>query len=406
MADKFNTSKPHLNIGTIGHVDHGKTTLVSAITTVLAKRGLAKKKTYQEIDDAQGSKSSGSKQRGKTINATHEEFETEERHYSLIDCPGHEDYIKNMITGTAQMDGAILVVSSVEGAQVQTRKHIDLARQIGVEHLVVFINKIDTVPDLEQREMVKMEVEGELEKRGYDPKKTPIIMGSALCAREERDPEIGEKAITELLKAVDNNIPTPKRDIEKPFLMWIENKYKVSAGTVVTGPIKGGKAKMGDRLEIVGLGRRIETSVKGIQTHKKTKEEAVAGDNVGICLSGVKFEEVERGQVLVLLPSDKTKKVTSHTKFVASTYVNKPEEGGRKTPFGNNFRPQFFFETASVTGTIKLAPEIIIDPNKDRDVEFEVDLGESDVVIEKNTKFNILEGNVNVGKGVVTKIIE
>ncbi|MCE8162760.1 MAG: GTP-binding protein [Candidatus Moeniiplasma glomeromycotorum] len=386
---KFDTSKPHLNIVVIGHVDHGKSTLTAKIVG----------KSYQQIDDVQGSKSSGSKQRGKTINATHEEFESKERHYALIDCPGHEDYIKNMITGTAQGDGAILVVSAVEGSQIQTQKHIDLAKQIGVKHLIVFINKIDTVPDLEQRELVKEEVKEELRKRGYDPEKIPIISGSALCALEGREPEIGEKSVLKLIEALDKHIPIPERDENKPFLMWIESKYGVKVGTVVTGKVERGKVKMGDEVEIVGLGQRKKAKVKGIQSFRKDKDIAAPGDDVGICLSGIKFEEVERGQVLAAPGT-----VTSHTKIFASAYIFKAEERGRRTVFGNGFRPQFFFGTADVTGTIKLAPDKVVGPGEA--VEFEVDLGGNDVVIEKNSNFIIWEGNTNVGGGVVTKIIE
>ncbi|KLL02061.1 MAG: translation elongation factor Tu [Mycoplasmataceae bacterium RC_NB112A] len=420
-TEKFYSSLPHINIITIGHVDHGKTTLTSAILSVLSKEDKkgavgekkARRMSYQEIDDVQGSKSTGSKQRGKTINASHVEFFSDKRHYALIDCPGHEDYIKNMITGAAQGEGAILVISSTEGSQVQTDAHMILAKQVGIKHLVVFINdKTEKGLDDDSKDVAKMDIREKLVEYGYEKKgeeTTPIIFASAKKALEG-DPE-EEKKISNpkwketnsskgLVEILDEYIPIPERDVNKPFLMWVESKYSVNAGTVVTGKVGRGKLKKGDEIEIIGMGRqKKKVKAKEIQVFHREKDTAVTGDDVGICLSGIKIKEVERGQVLAAPGT-----VTSHTKVLASAYIYTPEERGRRTFFEDGFRPQFFFNTADVTGTIKLDSSKVVNPGDT--VNFEIDLGDKDVVIEKNSNFIIWEGNTNVGKGVVTEIIK
>ena len=339
--EKFERNKPHCNIGTIGHVDHGKTSLTAAITKVLAETGKAKYTAYDQIDAAPEEKA-----RGITINTAHVEYETEKRHYAHVDCPGHADYVKNMITGAAQMDGAILVVSAADGPMPQTREHILLARQVGVPAIVVFLNKCDMVDDKELLELVEMEVRELLNKYKFPGDTIPIIHGSALCALEGKNPELGQDAILKLMEAVDATIPQPERPLDKPFLMPIEDVFSISGrGTVVTGRVERGIVKVGEEIEIVGLKPTQKTICTGVEMFRKLLDEGRAGDNVGILLRGTKREEVERGQVLC-----KPGSITPHTKFKAEIYVLTKEEGGRHTPFFSNYRPQFYFRTTDVTG--------------------------------------------------------
>ena len=343
--ENFVRNKPHVNIGTIGHVDHGKTTLTAAITTVLAERGLAEKRGYDNIDNAPEEK-----ERGITINTSHVEYETENRHYAHVDCPGHADYVKNMITGAAQMDGAILVVSAVDGPMPQTREHILLAKQVGVPYIVVFLNKCDMVEDAELLELVEMEVRDLLSSYGFPGDDTPIIKGSALKALEGDKGDLGEKAIVELMSAVDSYIPDPQRPTDGTFLMPIEDVFSISGrGTVVTGRVERGVIKVGEEVEIVGIKATQKTVVTGVEMFRKLLEQGEAGDNVGILLRGTKREDVERGQVLC-----KPGSVKPHTKFEAKVYVLTKEEGGRHTPFFKNYRPQFYFRTTDVTGSVEL----------------------------------------------------
>ena len=391
--EKYDRSKPHVNIGTIGHVDHGKTTLTAAITSVLSKRGLAKMEGYADID-----KAPEERERGITINTAHVEYETENRHYAHVDCPGHADYVKNMITGAAQMDGAILVIAATDGPMAQTREHILLSRQVGVPRMVVFLNKCDMVDDAELLDLVEMEVRELLSEYGFDGDNTPIIRGSALKALEG-DPEY-EKAILELMDAVDNWIETPARDTDKPFLMPIEDVFTITGrGTVVTGRVERGQLKLNDEVEIVGLKDTQKTVVTGIEMFRKSLDYAESGDNAGVLLRGISREDVERGQVLA-----KPGSVTPHTKFKAQVYVLTKEEGGRHTPFFSNYRPQFYFRTTDVTGVIEL-PEGVEMVMPGDNVEMTVELI-APIAIENGTKFSIREGGRTVGSGSISEIIK
>ena len=391
--EKFDRSKPHVNIGTIGHVDHGKTTLTAAITKVLAEQGGANFVDYANID-----KAPEERERGITINTAHVEYETEKRHYAHVDCPGHADYVKNMITGAAQMDGAILVIAATDGPMAQTREHILLSRQVGVPRMVVFLNKCDMVDDPELLELVEMEVRDLLNEYGFEGDETPIITGSALKALEG-DANYVEK-IKELMNAVDEWIPTPERDTEKPFLMSIEDVFTITGrGTVVTGRVERGKLNLNDEVEIVGIKPTKKTVVTGIEMFKKSLDYAEAGDNAGVLLRGISREEVERGQVLA-----KPGSVTPHKKFTAEVYVLSKEEGGRHTPFFANYRPQFYFRTTDVTGVIELPAGVEMVMPGDN-VNMTVELIHP-IAIEKGTQFSIREGGRTVGAGVVSDIIE
>ncbi|GBD40792.1 Elongation factor Tu [bacterium HR39] len=392
---KFERTKPHVNVGTIGHVDHGKTTLTSAITKVLAELGKAQYTSYDQIDKAPEEKA-----RGITINTAHVEYETDKRHYAHVDCPGHADYIKNMITGAAQMDGAILVVSAADGPMPQTREHILLARQVGVPALVVYLNKVDMVDDEELLELVELEVRELLSKYGYPGDEVPVIRGSALAALEDRDPEIGRESILRLMEAVDEYIPTPERPRDLPFLMPIEDVFSISGrGTVVTGRIERGTIRVGDEVEIVGLRPTQKTVCTGVEMFRKLLDEGLPGDNVGILLRGLKRDEVERGQVVC-----KPGSITPHTRFEAEVYVLTKEEGGRHTPFFSNYRPQFYFRTTDVTGTVKL-PEGVEMVMPGDNVRLQVELI-APIAMEEGLRFAIREGGRTVGAGVVTRIIE
>ena len=391
--EKYDRSKPHVNIGTIGHVDHGKTTLTAAITSVLSKKGLAKAEGYADID-----KAPEERERGITINTAHVEYETEKRHYAHVDCPGHADYVKNMITGAAQMDGAILVIAATDGPMAQTREHILLSRQVGVPRMVVFLNKCDMVDDEELLDLVEMEVRELLNEYGFDGDNTPIIRGSALKALEG-DPKWREK-IHELLDAVDTWIETPARDNDKPFLMPIEDVFTITGrGTVVTGRVERGQLKLNDEVEIVGLKDTKKTVVTGIEMFRKSLDYAESGDNAGVLLRGIAREDVERGQVLA-----KPGTVTPHTKFKAQVYVLTKEEGGRHTPFFSNYRPQFYFRTTDVTGVIEL-PEGVEMVMPGDNVEMTVELI-APIAIENGTKFSIREGGRTVGSGSISEIIK
>ncbi|ADL67985.1 elongation factor Tu [Thermoanaerobacterium thermosaccharolyticum] len=395
---KFERKKPHANIGTIGHVDHGKTTLTSAITIVLSKQGMAQATAYDEIDKAPEEKA-----RGITINTMHVEYETEKRHYAHVDCPGHADYVKNMITGAAQMDGAILVVSAADGPMPQTREHILLARQVGVPYIVVFLNKADMVDDEELIELVEMEVRELLNEYEFPGDDTPIVVGSALKAMEcgcgQRDCQWCGK-IWELMDVVDSYIPTPERDVDKPFLMPVEDVFTITGrGTVATGRVERGKLKVGDEVEIIGLSDESKkTVVTGVEMFRKTLDEAEAGDNIGVLLRGVTRDEVERGQVLA-----KPGSVKPHTKFEGQVYVLTKEEGGRHTPFFNGYRPQFYFRTTDVTGVIEL-PEGVEMVMPGDHVTMTIELI-TPIAMEEGLKFAIREGGHTVGAGVVSKIL-
>ncbi|MCK5012273.1 MAG: elongation factor Tu [Candidatus Omnitrophica bacterium] len=393
--EKFVRNKPHLNIGTIGHVDHGKTTLSAAITTLLQKKGLAQARSYDSIDNAPEEK-----ERGVTINIAHLEYETEKRHYAHIDCPGHADYIKNMITGAAQMDGAILVVSAADGAMPQTKEHILLARQVNVPSLVVFLNKCDQVEDKELLELVELELRELLSKYQYDGDNTPIIMGSALKALENIDDEEQTKPILDLMQAVDDFIPEPPRELDKPFLMAIEDVFSISGrGTVATGRIERGVIKVGQEVDIVGMKAEIsKTVVTGVEMFRKELEEGQAGDNVGLLLRGVEKDAIERGQVLAAKGT-----ITPHTKFKAKAYILTKEEGGRHTPFFKGYRPQFYFRTTDVTGTASL-PEGIEMCMPGDNVEMEIELIQP-IAMEKELRFAIREGGRTVGAGVIHEIV-
>ena len=392
---KFERSKPHVNIGTIGHVDHGKTTLTAAITTVLANRGLAESFKYDEID-----KAPEEKERGITINTAHVEYETENRHYAHVDCPGHADYVKNMITGAAQMDGAILVCSAADGPMPQTREHILLASRVGVDYIVVFLNKADMVDDEELLELVEMEVRELLSEYNFPGDDIPVVKGSALQALENpTDPE-ATKCIVELMEAVDNYIPTPERATDKPFLMPIEDVFTITGrGTVATGRVERGVLKVGDEVEIVGLQEESrKVVVTGIEMFRKLLDDAQAGDNVGVLLRGVQRTDIERGQVL-----SKVGSVKPHSKFVGQVYVLKKEEGGRHTPFFDGYRPQFYFRTTDVTGSIKLPEGMeMVMPGDHIDMNVELI---TQVAMDEGLRFAIREGGRTVGSGVVTSII-
>ena len=393
MAEKFDRSKPHVNIGTIGHVDHGKTTLTAAITTVLAKSGHAKARGYDQIDNAPEEKA-----RGITINTTHVEYESDKRHYAHVDCPGHADYIKNMITGAAQMDGAILVVSAADGPMPQTREHILLAKQVGVPYIVVYMNKCDTVDDKELLDLVEEEIRDLLTKYGFPGKDTPIIRGSALKALEGDQGELGEPSIKKLVEALDTYIPDPVRDTDKPYLMPIEDIFSIEGrGTVVTGRIERGIIKIGDEIEIVGIRPTAKTVVTGIEMFNKQLDEGRAGDDAGILLRGTKKEEVERGQVLA-----KPGSVTPHTEFDAEVYILTKEEGGRHTPFFKGYKPQFYIRTTDVTGEVELpAGQEMVMPGDTVTLKIKLI---TPVAMEEKMRFAIREGGHTVGAGVVLKI--
>ena len=393
--EKFSRSKPHCNIGTIGHVDHGKTSLTAAITMILAETGGATAKSYADIDAAPEEKA-----RGITINTAHVEYETKNRHYAHVDCPGHADYVKNMITGAAQMDGAILVVSAADGPMPQTREHILLARQVGVPALVVFLNKVDMVDDEELLELVEMEVRELLSKYDFPGDTIPIIRGSALCALDNKNPALGKEAILKLMAAVDESIPQPERAVDKPFLMPVEDVFSISGrGTVVTGRIERGIIKVGEELEIVGIKPTVKTTCTGIEMFRKLLDEGQAGDNAGILLRGTKREDVERGQVL-----SKPGSITPHTHFTGEAYILSKDEGGRHTPFFSNYRPQFYFRTTDVTGTIKL-PEGVEMVMPGDNISMEIELI-APIAMDEGLRFAIREGGRTVGAGVVAKIVK
>src|SRR6201994_729012 len=390
---KFERAKPHVNVGTIGHVDHGKTTLTAAITTVLSKKFGGEAKAYDQIDAAPEEKA-----RGITINTAHVEYETSKRHYAHVDCPGHADYVKNMITGAAQMDGAILVVSAADGPMPQTREHILLARQVGVPYIVVFMNKADMVDDKELLELVEMEVRELLSVYKFPGDDTPIIIGSALKALEGDKSEIGIPAVVKLVEEMDRYIPIPKREVEKPFLMPVEDVFSISGrGTVVTGRIERGIVKVNDEVEIVGLKATVKTTCTGVEMFRKLLDEGQAGDNVGVLLRGTKREEVERGQVLA-----KPGSITPHTDFECEVYVLGKEEGGRHTPFFKGYRPQFYFRTTDVTGSIKLPEgQEMVMPGDNTNMEIELI---QPIAMDQGLRFAIREGGRTVGAGVVTEI--
>jgi elongation factor Tu len=392
---KFERNKPHCNIGTIGHVDHGKTSLTAAITKILAKKGGATFTAYDQIDKAPEERA-----RGITISTAHVEYETDKRHYAHVDCPGHADYVKNMITGAAQMDGAILVVSAADGPMPQTREHILLARQVGVPALVVFMNKVDLVDDEELIELVEMEVRELLSSYEFPGDDIPIVKGSAVAAVEGKTPEIGENAILELMKAVDEYIPQPERPVDMPFLMPVEDVFSISGrGTVVTGRVERGVVKVGEEVEIVGIRPVQKTICTGVEMFRKLLDQGQAGDNVGVLLRGTKREDVERGQVLC-----KPGTITPHTKFTAEAYILTKEEGGRHTPFFTNYRPQFYFRTTDVTGIIRLKEGVeMIMPGDNAELDVELI---TPIAMEERLRFAIREGGRTVGSGVVTKIVE
>jgi elongation factor Tu len=393
--EKFNRDKPHCNIGTIGHVDHGKTSLTAAITKVLAKAGGATAMAYDQIDKAPEEKA-----RGITISTSHVEYQTSNRHYAHVDCPGHADYVKNMITGAAQMDGAILVVSAADGPMPQTREHILLARQVGVPSIVVFMNKVDMVDDKDLIDLVEMEIRDLLTQYKFPGDKIPIVKGSALCALEGRNEEIGEKAILELMKAVDDYIPQPKREKDKPFLMPVEDVFSISGrGTVVTGRVERGIIKVGEEVEIVGIRPTQKTIVTGVEMFRKLLDQGEAGDNIGALLRGTKREDVERGQVLAAPGS-----ITPHTKFKCEAYILTKEEGGRHTPFFSNYRPQFYFRTTDVTGSVELPEgrEMVMPGDN---VPLVVELI-APIAMDEGLRFAIREGGRTVGAGVVATIVK
>ena len=391
---KFERTKPHVNVGTIGHVDHGKTTLTAAITTILAKKFGGEAKAYDQIDAAPEEKA-----RGITINTAHVEYETANRHYAHVDCPGHADYVKNMITGAAQMDGAILVCSAADGPMPQTREHILLARQVGVPYIVVFLNKADMVDDKELLELVEMEVRDLLTKYDFPGDKTPIVIGSAKLALEGDQSEIGEPSIFKLAEALDSYIPMPERAIDGAFLMPVEDVFSISGrGTVVTGRVERGIVKVGDEIEIVGIKPTLKTTCTGVEMFRKLLDQGQAGDNVGVLLRGTKREEVERGQVLA-----KAGSITPHTKFAAEIYVLGKDEGGRHTPFFNNYRPQFYFRTTDVTGSIELPKDKeMVMPGDNVTITVKLI---APIAMEEGLRFAIREGGRTVGAGVVATIL-
>jgi elongation factor Tu len=390
---KFERTKPHVNIGTIGHVDHGKTSLTAAITKVLAEQGKAEFTDYANID-----KAPEERERGITISTAHVEYETDKRHYAHVDCPGHADYVKNMITGAAQMDGAILVVSAADGPMPQTKEHILLAKQVGVPTMVVYLNKVDQVDDPELLELVELEIREELSKRDFDGDNIPIVAGSALAALEDKTPEIGKESVLKLMEAVDEWIPTPERPLDKPFLMPIEDVFSISGrGTVVTGRVETGIVKVGDEVEIVGIKDTQKTVVTGVEMFRKLLDQGQAGDNIGALIRGVGRDEVERGQVLA-----KPGSITPHTDFKAEVYVLSKDEGGRHTPFFANYRPQFYFRTTDVTGEVQLpeGTEMVMPGDN-------VNLGVkliAPIAMDQGLRFAIREGGRTVGAGVVAEI--
>jgi elongation factor Tu len=392
--EKFERNKPHVNVGTIGHVDHGKTTLTAAITKYCASKGLAQFMAYDQID-----KAPEERERGITIATAHVEYSTLARHYAHVDCPGHADYVKNMITGAAQMDGAILVVSAADGPMPQTREHILLARQVGVPYIVVYLNKVDMVDDAELLELVELEVRELLTKYEFPGDKIPIIKGSALKALESDKGDLGEPSLQRLLDAVDSYIPTPKRAVDKPFLMPVEDVFSISGrGTVATGRIDRGIIKVGEEVEIVGLKATQKTVVTGVEMFRKLLDEGQAGDNIGALLRGLKREEIERGQVLA-----KPGSITPHTKFKGEVYVLTKEEGGRHTPFFNGYRPQFYFRTTDVTGSVQLPAGVeMVMPGDNITVEVELI---TPIAMEKELRFAIREGGRTVGAGVVAEVV-
>lgn len=392
---KFERGKPHCNIGTIGHVDHGKTTLTAAMTKVLAEQGSTEYKAYDSID-----KAPEEKERGITISTAHVEYETEKRHYAHVDCPGHADYVKNMITGAAQMDGAILVVSAADGPMPQTREHILLARQVGVPAIVVYLNKCDQVDDEELLELVELEVRELLNSYEFDGDNIPIIKGSALAATEGTDDNLGQQSIIDLVQAIDDHVPQPERPIDKPFLMPIEDVFSISGrGTVVTGRVEQGTVKAGQEVEIVGLRDTRKTTVTGVEMFRKLLDQGEAGDNIGALLRGIKRDDVERGQVLA-----QPKTITPHTKFTCEAYILNKDEGGRHTPFFSNYRPQFYFRTTDVTGVVQLkeGTEMVMPGDN---VTMDVELIHP-IAMDEGLRFAIREGGKTVGAGVVSKIIE
>ena len=396
--DKFERSKPHVNIGTIGHVDHGKTTLTAAITKVLGLQGLAEATDFDEID-----KAPEEKERGITIATAHIEYETTNRHYAHVDCPGHADYVKNMITGAAQMDGAILVVSAADGPMPQTREHILLARQVNVPHLVVFLNKVDQVDDEELLELVEMEIRELLDSYDFPGNDTPIVKGSALAAMDSTSTDADDAAFTpinELMAAVDSFVPEPVRDLDKDFLMSVEDVFTISGrGTVATGQVERGVVKVGEEIEITGIRETQKTTVTGVEMFRKELDQGQAGDNLGILLRGVKREDIERGQVIC-----KPGTITPHTKFKGQVYVLDKDEGGRHTPFFTNYRPQFYFRTTDVTGVVNLPDGIeMVMPGDNVEVSIELI---SPIAMEKEVRFAIREGGRTIGSGVVTEVIE
>jgi len=397
---KFVRTKPHVNIGTIGHVDHGKTTLTAAITMILSRRGLAQSKSFDEIDNAPEEKV-----RGLTINVHHAEYETEKRHYAHVDCPGHADYVKNMVTGAAQMDGAILVVSAADGPMPQTREHILLARQVGVPYIIVYLNKVDMVDDPELLDLVELEVRDLLKQYEFPGDDVPVVRGSALQAmtqgaKTEVKDDPSFKSVYELMDAVDSYIPTPKRDVDKPFLMPVEDVFSITGrGTVGTGRVERGRIKTGDEVERVGLKETRKTVITGVEMFRKILDEAEAGDNVGLLLRGMEKDELERGMVIAAVGS-----ITPHTKFKAEVYVLTKEEGGRHTPFFSGYRPQFYFRTLDITGMIKL-PEGVEMVMPGDNVNMDVELI-CPIAMEKELRFAIREGGKTVGAGVVTQVLE
>jgi len=392
---KYERTKPHVNVGTIGHVDHGKTTLTSAVTLVLSKKGLANFRSFDSIDNAPEER-----ERGITIATAHVEYETDKRHYAHVDCPGHADYIKNMITGAAQMDGAILVVSAADGPMPQTREHILLARQVNVPYIVVFLNKVDQVDDPELIELVELELRELLTSYEFPGDVLPIIRGSALNALNNPDDPVANKCVFDLMKAVDEYIPTPVRSIEKPFLMPVEDVFSITGrGTVGTGRIERGKVKVGDEIEVIGLGIHRKTVVTGVEMFRKLLDDGQAGDNVGLLLRGVEKTELERGMVCA-----KPGSITPHTKFKGEVYVLSKEEGGRHTPFFNGYRPQFYFRTTDVTGSVTLPQGVeMVMPGDNITMEMEL---LKEIAMEKELRFAIREGGRTVGAGVVTEIIK
>ena len=398
--EKFQRTKPHVNVGTIGHIDHGKTTLTSAITRVMSDKGMA---TFQSYDDvAKASISQGRRNESKilTIATSHVEYETDNRHYAHVDCPGHADYIKNMITGAAQMDGAILVVGADDGPMPQTREHILLARQVGVPAIVVYLNKVDLVDDPELLELVELELRELLTKYEFDGDNTPIVRGSALKAMQGDKGEEGEQSIMELLEAIDSYIPEPERDIDKPFLMPIEDIFSISGrGTVATGRVERGIIKVGDEVEIVGIRETTKTVATGVEMFRKLLDQGQAGDNIGVLLRGIKRDEIERGQVLAIPGT-----ITPHTEFSAEVYVLSKEEGGRHTPFFNGYRPQFYFRTTDVTGVVTLPEGIeMVMPGENTQVNVNLIMP---IAMEEGLRFAIREGGRTVGAGVITKIFK